>query len=74
MPDAAPAEKAPPVQDEAPTSFELTVTEFCARKSGADSRVELVSAFHADEARQGRVKGTEAEHEARFVAFANRPA
>lgn len=59
---------------EAATSFDLTVDEFCTRKSATDKRVELLAGFYSDERREGRVKDSEAAFEARYVKFANRPA
>lgn len=54
--------------------FPLTLSEFCTRLSSDDRRVELISAFAAIETKAGRVKDTETNFKARFVAFVNQPA
>ena len=54
--------------------IDMTLDEFCARTSNTDKRVELLGAFHAVERAAGRIKGFEADFEARYAAFANQPA
>lgn len=63
--------KADPVE---PQSFDLTVEEFCTRKSRGDTRVELLAAFCASEIRAGKIKDSEKAYEARYAAFADKPA
>jgi hypothetical protein len=63
-----------PADPPAPQTFDLTVDEFCMRLSATDGRVEMIAGFHADELRQGRVKGPETAFAARFSAFCVRPA
>lgn len=65
------AAKTEPVE---PQSFDLTVEEFCTRKSQGDKRVELLAAFCASERRTGKVKDSEKAYEARYAAFADKPA
>ena len=56
-------------------TFDLTIEEYCTRKSSeADSRVELLAAFCASERRHGRVKDSEPKFDARYAAFARKPA
>jgi hypothetical protein len=59
---------------ETPGESELTVTEFCARLSNDDRRVELIGAFHATETTAGRIKDLESAFRSRFAAFVNKPA
>lgn len=47
--------------------------EFCSSLSVHDKRVELISGFHSDEKREGRLFDTEAAYQQRFEAFAVRP-
>lgn len=56
------------------TTFDLTIEEFCQRKSVGDHRVELLGAFYADEVRAERVKDSEQNYESRYAAFAKNPA
>jgi hypothetical protein len=68
MPETS-AESATPAQpDEA-----MTLQEFCTRLSITDRRVEMIGGFHSDETRNGRVKDTEANFNARYMAFVNKP-
>lgn len=57
-----------------PETFDLTLEEFCARKSNTDNRVEMLGGFYADELRHGRVKDSEDAYVARLAAFETRPA
>jgi len=52
----------------------LSLEEYCTRLSAVDRRVELISAFHAEEALAGRVVDVESAYALRFDAFINRPA
>jgi hypothetical protein len=52
----------------------LSLDEFCLRLSAADSRVELIGAFHSVEAKAGKSKDVESAYSARFNAFINQPA
>lgn len=52
---------------------EVTLEEFCARRSSTDKRVELIGAFHADEIRQQHFKDAESEYVSRLEAFATKP-
>jgi hypothetical protein len=56
-----------------PEAFDVTVTEFCTRQSAADSRVEMIGAFHATEQAAGRVKDSVAHFATRYAAFASQP-
>lgn len=71
QPTPPPAVVARPARDT--TEFPVTVDEFLLRHSRGDQRVELLSAFRADEARSGRGRALSAEHAARLAAFAARP-
>ena len=73
MPEAKPA-AAPPATAPAADAFDLTVDEFCARRSRIDGRIELIAAFRADQVARGAVKASEDAFERRLSAFANRPA
>lgn len=75
----------PPVKDKpdaiqaapqvpSPTSFDMTLDDYCVEKSRTTRRPELIAAFHASETRAGNVTGLQSELEARFDAFCNRPA
>lgn len=74
MPKPTPETKQPQVVTEEVASEEVTLDEYCIRKSRTDKRVELIGAFHFDEKRQRHVKSTEAAFESRFEAFVNKPA
>lgn len=58
----------------APAPFQITLNEFCARRSKTDNRVELISGFHHSEASASRLKDTEDAYAARFEQFINAPA
>jgi len=58
----------------APTDFEMTIEEFCARLSKKDRRVELIGAFHATETQAGRHKARDAVFRERLAAFITQPA
>ena len=83
MPDAAPAEPAEaPAPTEtpaaavpgAPATFAMTVHEWCARTAAAgERRVEMLSAFFADETAAGRIKDAAEAIGHRFTAFCERP-
>lgn len=53
---------------------DVTLEEFCLRKSQVDRRVELLGAFDFDEKRAGHFKDKEAAFETRFQAFITKPA
>ena len=55
----------------APDSFPLTLEEFCAQRSQADRRVELLGAFYAAELRAGHLKDTATAYANRLVSFAS---
>ena len=57
-----------------PTTFELTLDEFCARASANGETVEMLAGFHAYQTRHGRVKDTEDAFAADLSAFATAPA
>ncbi len=57
-----------------PTTFDLTLDEFCMRASTLGQTVEMLAGFHSDETRQGHVKDSEAAFSKRLEAFAKRPA
>lgn len=52
---------------------DVTLEEFCVRKSMVDRRVELLGGFHYVEKQAGRFKDAESNYEARFEAYANQP-
>ena len=56
------------------TQPSITVEDFAARASATDKRVELLTAFAREEAGAGRGADTEAAFQARYAAFATRPA
>ncbi|MBI1207449.1 MAG: hypothetical protein GC191_09210 [Azospirillum sp.] len=56
-----------------PESFTVTLTEFCARASATDKRVELLAGFYRDENAAGRVTDDESAYRARLAAFIIRP-
>ena len=55
------------------TEYPVTVGEFLTRHSRLDHRVELLSAFHAEEAARGPARAISSEYLARLDAFASRP-
>lgn len=55
------------------TADDITLDEFCQRKSRADKRVELIGGFHHNERQANHVKDSEANFEIRFAAFINKP-
>lgn len=57
----------------APAAFDQSIDEFCASLSVADTRVEMIGAFHAEEKREARLKDTAENYQARFEAFTTRP-
>lgn len=57
-----------------PDDFPIGINEFCIRLSGEDRRVEMIGAFHCAEQAAGRMKDTDAQYRARFVAFCSAPA
>lgn len=52
--------------------FPLSLEHFCTNLSASDNRVELISAFHDEETRAGRVNDTDEVFRARFQAFCSR--
>lgn len=68
LPAVAAAPDAP-----APTEYPVTVGEFLIRHSRDDKRVELLSAFHAEEAARGPGRALSSDYLARLDAFAARP-
>lgn len=58
---------------EAPAEIETSVEEFCRDLSRTDRRIELLSAFCAEEDREGRVKDVPSAFASRLAAFAVRP-
>lgn len=70
---ASSAPKDAPAQVEPPKDFELTVNEFCIRRSATDRRVELLGAFAADERRAGHLKDTSDAYTRRLADFTARP-
>lgn len=63
----------PPVPPPDPVVEELTLEEFCMRRSRVDRRVELIGAFYADQTRTQQFKATEDAFAARLDTFANLP-
>ncbi len=52
---------------------EITLDEFCMRKSRTDKRVEMLGAFHHVEVVAAHTKDTETAYAARYSAFINKP-
>jgi len=67
-----PAVAAAPVAPDT-TEYPVTIGEFLIRHSRDDHRVELLNAFHADEAARGPARAISSEYLARLDAFAARP-
>lgn len=57
-----------------PTTFELTLQEYCLRLSTRDRRVELIAGFHHEESAAGQLKDSETAFQARFNAYCTQPA
>lgn len=57
-----------------PERVQVSLSEFCARLSGSDRRVEMIGGFEAVERQAGREKDFEAGYTSRFVDFCNQPA
>jgi hypothetical protein len=73
---AQPATPAPPVVPMPPVAQRpalVGVAEWCARRSGTDSRVELLAAFHAEQQGLGKLRDTSANFDQAFAAFESRP-
>lgn len=51
----------------------VTLDEFCTRLSTRDKRVELIGGFHFTETKANHAKDLEANYQARFDAFVNKP-
>lgn len=64
----------PAPQAPAPTTFDLTLEEFCQRLSMSDSRVELIAGFYSDERLNQHFKASVATFTERYEAFQVRPA
>lgn len=62
-----------PSTDDALAAQELTIDEYCARRSKTDRRVELLGAFHADEVANKRQKDFESAFDSRLQVFATKP-
>lgn len=62
-----------PVEASVADVDELTLEEFCLRRSRVDRRVELLGAFHAEQLRSQQFKATEDAFAARLDTFANLP-
>jgi hypothetical protein len=73
---AAPATKAPvaPVAPVAEVDDRQTLVEWCISQSQRANQVELLGAFHAEEAAAGRSKDDAKAYSERYAAFGNRPA
>lgn len=59
---------------EQPTSFDMTLVEFCTRLSKGKAGPELIGGFHAAQIAAGKVKASEAEFAAAFEQFRTQPA
>jgi hypothetical protein len=57
-----------------PDNFPLSLEEFCRRRSGSDSRVELIGAFEYTERVAGRLMDLSSNYTERFDQFCNQPA
>lgn len=69
-------EKAVGAADESATAApepQMSLNEFCRRKSETVRRPELISGFEYTERVAGRTTGTGPEFEARYVTFLNKP-
>lgn len=62
------------VEQSAVFEYPLTLSEFCARLSTNDKRVELIGGFEFSERVAGRFKDVESAYLARFNKFINQPA
>lgn len=62
------------MDDNEQPDFNLTIEEYCARKSQTDRRVELLGAFHHVEKQSGRIKDSESAYDLRYAEFAVQPA
>lgn len=62
------------MDDNEQPNFDLTIAEYCARKSKTDRRVELLGAFHHVEKQAGRIKDSESAYDRRYADFAIQPA
>lgn len=54
-------------------SDDITLDEYCLRRSIPDRRPELINGFHSAEKLAGVVKDSQAAFDARFQAFVNKP-
>jgi hypothetical protein len=63
-------------QDKAATEkvFDVTLVEWCAARSSADKRVELIAAFYKSQAEAGTTRALQVDYDANFASFINRPA
>lgn len=52
----------------------LSLVEYCTRLSATDRRVELIGAFHSEEAAAGNAVDVASAYADRFAQFINRPA
>lgn len=70
-----PTPKAAPAATESAAEVveEISLEEFCQRRSRSDRRVELIAAFHSEQSRTQQFKASESEYAARLDKFANQP-
>lgn len=69
-----PEAKQPAAVIERDASMDVTLDEYCQRKSQADKRVELLGGFHQAERAAGNFKDAESAFDARLQAFSTKPA
>ena len=62
------------VQASPPTSFELSLDEFCTRLSGGSVGPELIGGFYQSQKSSGNIKSTDAAFTAAFDVFVKQPA
>lgn len=53
---------------------QISLSEYCARVSSTDKRVELIGAFFKSQVSCGATSGTETEFDAAYQLFVNQPA
>lgn len=66
--------KATEEQSSPPTSFELSLDEFCTRLSGGRVGPELIGGFYQSQKSSGNIKSTDAAFTAAFDVFVKQPA
>ena len=73
QPDSTAADASAQSQSIATNAIEITLEQFGVELSQRDNRVELLNAFIFTQSNSGYYKDTEANYQARFVDFLNKP-